>query len=124
MSKSTPAPVGPRLTQLFHRSPSKNWKPIATLPYSKNRKSFRFRFFSDNVISEVEILENLKIHHVFILTVLLTIHDQIAKLSSLLTLKHYFISRNTNILPRRFKNPIFLAHSVIFMLICAAEQYF
>ena len=41
-----------------------------------------------NVIPEVELLENLKIYHIFIFTLLLTIYDQSAKLSPFLVLQH------------------------------------
>ena len=47
-NQSRPQSV-PNSHKLPHGAPSENWKPIATLPYSKNRKSFRFRFFSDNI---------------------------------------------------------------------------
>ena len=46
------------------------------------------QIFWYNVISEVELLENLKIPHIFISTSLLTIHDQSAKLSPFLVLQH------------------------------------
>ena len=39
------------------------------------------QMFQYNVIPEVELLENLKIYHIFIFTSLLTIYDQSAKLS-------------------------------------------
>ena len=45
---TAPMRIFSRLGPNTHRSPSENRKPIATLPYSKNRKSFRFRFFSDH----------------------------------------------------------------------------
>ena len=43
--------------------------------------------FQYNVIPEVELLENLKIYHIFIFTSLLTIHDQNAKLSPYLVIQ-------------------------------------
>ena len=39
------------------------------------------QIFQYDVIPEVELLENLKIYHIFIFTSLLTIHDQSTKLS-------------------------------------------
>ena len=54
-NQSRPQSV-PNSHKLPHGAPSKNWKPIATLPYSKNQKSFRFWFFliinDDNDINE------------------------------------------------------------------------
>ena len=47
------------------------------------------QIFQYNVIPEVELLENLKIYHIFILTSLLTVHDQSAKLSPFLAVQHY-----------------------------------
>ena len=46
------------------------------------------QMFQYNVIPEVELLENLKIYHIFIFTSLLTVHDQSAKLSPFLALQH------------------------------------